>query len=98
MPAVTGTLQYAGNVDRTLARFSNASDATMREVLLHELMEHGGDFQNSRFTADTHIIVTRKAASGRRTHVREIPVCAWPDCSDLVDADVYTGDFSGEEI
>ncbi len=90
---------HSFDVSRRLARFADASDATMRDVILHELMERGGNFQDARFSADTVVCVTRtrREKSGAvSTHSRAVLLSAWPDCSDLVYADAYASDFCPE--
>jgi hypothetical protein len=73
---------------------------TFREALLSLLRREGGDFQNAQFTADTVLRIERRSveSAGRHTvHVWEREIGQLPDCSDLVNADAYTGDFLGEE-
>lgn len=84
------------DVERRLARYSDPSGATMRDVVLSELCENGGDFQDALFSCDTVIAVTRvrKLPSGAWvTHTRDVPLARWADCADLVHADVYGFDF-----
>ena len=63
-------------------------------------VEKAGDFQGAHFTAaDTVIRIerTRIDAPGRyTTHVRELALDRI-GCADLVDAERFTEDFSGEE-
>ncbi len=73
---------------------------TFREGLLSVLTREGGDFQNAQFTADTRIVVERRAVDGvgkYRIHVKELELASLEDCADLVNEEAYTGDFSGEE-
>ena len=73
--------------------------ASFREALDTVLMENGGDFQDSAFTADTRITVIRKrhVAPGKyEIHVWERELSDLRDCGDLVNADAYTGDFMGD--
>jgi hypothetical protein len=87
------------NLRAQFDRFSGGG-ATMRDALLHILMERGGDFQDARFSADTVIRVERRAvdAPGQyRLHVKERAIAELPGLSDLVHADAYTGDFCGSE-
>lgn len=97
MPNSMGSSGYRQvDVENVLARFSDSSDATMRDVVLHTLMENGGDFQDARFAADTDIVITRVRRLGtmnHATHSRVIPLAKWADCADLVHADVYASDF-----
>lgn len=78
----------------------NDNGASMRDALLHILMEHGGDFRAACFTADTVIRVERRAveAPGKyRVHVRERQISSLLELSDLADSEVYTCDVMGDE-
>jgi len=71
-----------------------------RDALLSLLGRKGGDFQDAAFTEDTEIVVIRRAVEGPglyRVHSRRVPIAKLRGCSDLVKADTYTFDFSGEE-
>jgi hypothetical protein len=99
MPETMAGTPFHGDVRQQLARFSDKKRTTLRTVLLHMLMEHGGDFQNAEFTADTVLRIERRAIDGAgmyRVHVFEREVSALLNCSDLVNAEAYTGDFLGE--
>lgn len=79
----------------------NSSGVTFRDVLDHLLMEHGGDFQSARFTADTVIRVERRRMIGPTTqaiHVFERPILEWSsaDLADFADPDTFTADVMGE--
>lgn len=79
-------------------RFSEP--ASFRDVLESILMEHGGDFQSAKFTADTEIVLLRKIQTGNhqyqiRARVREL--CENPEFTDLVNSMAFTSDFIGEE-
>jgi len=98
-PQSKAGLPFRGDLRAQINRFSDSSRATFRDVLLHMLMEKGGDFQHSRFTADTLIRVQRERVEGRgrsSTHVREIALSELPDCADLVDEESFLTDFLGE--
>lgn len=72
------------NIDlhREMKRFSEP--ASFRDVLLHILMEQGGDFQNPEFTADTVIRIehTYPEPKGWKVRVKEIELSRI-DCEDL---------------
>ncbi len=96
MPASMAGIPVNLDIRRQIDRFSDPAGTTFRDVLLHMLMEHGGDFQDARFSADTVIRVERRAvdAPGKyRIHVWEREVAALSDLGDLVHADMCTGDF-----
>ena len=96
MPGSLAGYPHQFNIRARLARFSDAHGATFRDILLSELTEKGGDFQNARFAADTVIRVERRCvtAPGKYTvHVWEREVASLPDCADLVNTDAYSGDF-----
>jgi hypothetical protein len=78
-------------------RFSEP--ATFRDVLELILIHEGGDFQSAKFSADTEIVILRKTSVKpyvyqTRARVREL--INLPAFSDLVDNDVWTGDFLDE--
>lgn len=88
------------NLRDRINRFSDPSGATFHDILLAELVEKGGDFQNAQFTADTVLRIERKCHDGPgkyRVHVWERKVAQLPDCTDLVNAEVYTSDIMGDE-
>ena len=96
---VCGKLHEFDCRDR-LDRFSDSRGATFRDMLLSELTERGGDFQNARFTADTVIRVERRAIQGPgkyTMHIWERELSALPDCADLVDAEHFVCDFMSED-
>lgn len=101
VPASMGSTGYRTiDVERALARFSDASDATMRDVVLSTLLENGGDFQDARFSGDTTVDVTRVRTirgGGSASHTRSVPLSKWPECADLVHADTFSNDFGSEE-
>lgn len=74
---------------------------SFRDALLSLLTRKGGDFQDSRFTADTVIKMEMTIPSGSpyrwSVRTREFPVAALRDCADLVNPDAYTSDFMGDE-
>lgn len=79
-------------------RFSEP--ATFRDVLESILMEHGGDFQSAKFTADTEIVVLRKTKISGSTHqvrVRVRELAKNSEFADLINPDLFTEDFFGEE-
>jgi hypothetical protein len=78
---------------------------TFRKILLLELMEHGGDFQSARFTADTELHIERRChaapGAGNWTHTyttrtKIIPIAKLRDCADLVDSEFCSWDFGSE--
>ncbi len=83
------------------SKFKRFSDpASFRDVLESVLMEEGGDFQAAKFTADTEIVLLRKTSLSAykyqvRTRVREL--CSKAEFADLVNSDVFTFDFMGDE-
>ena len=89
---------FQSDVRRQIDRFSDPRGTTFRDVLLHMLMEHGGDFQNPAFTSDTVLRVERRArtASGYTVHVFERELSALKDCADLVRSDTFAADYCGE--
>jgi len=95
-----GSIGYkAFDVEDRLARFSNATDATMRDVALSILMENGGDFQDAAFSCDTVVEIRRMWQEGVKnvSHSRDVLLEKWPDCADLIHAEVYGSDFCGED-
>lgn len=105
MPAVTGGRTHHENLRRRFDRFSDGRGATFRDALLSCLTENGGDFQNAQFTADTEIVIVRKARTptrvtrGEAWTVREYrrKVLDLPDCADLVNADCDSADLYGDD-
>lgn len=100
MPDVVAGIAHQFNVRDRIARFSDPSGATFRDILLSELTERGGDFQDARFSADTVIRVERRRVDGPgnyTVHVWEREVASLPDCDDLVHPDTFAGDFFGDE-
>jgi len=86
------------NLKSKFKRFSDP--ASFRDVLESVLREEGGDFQAAKFTVDTEIVLLRKTSLGAhkyqiRTRVREL--CAKAEFTDLVNSDVYTFDFMGDD-
>lgn len=74
--------------------------ASFRDALLSLLCEEGGDFQSALFTADTELVIIRERVIGngrRELHTRTRTLAELSDCSDLVNADSYMGDFFSEE-
>lgn len=100
MPAVMGGIPFRQNLRGhwgILDRFTEP--VSFREAFDHVLMEKGGDFQDSKFTADTCVTIIRRrvTAPGKyELHVWERELSALKDCADLVNADAYTGDFMGD--
>jgi hypothetical protein len=89
---------HSFDVRRRAARFSDPAGFSFRDVLLAELIECGGDFQDARFSADTELVVVRVRDDGpgrRSYHERRIPIIELPDCDDLVHADTFASDFYG---
>lgn len=99
MPDVLGGFPHSFNLRSRIGRFSDPRGITFRDMLLHELMERGGDFQNARFTSDTTVRVERVAATGPgkyTVHVWEREIASLPDCADLVAPDTFASDFFGD--
>jgi hypothetical protein len=86
------------DLSRKIGRFTDKP--TMRDLLLHVLMERGVDFQTARFTEDTEIVVTREKQSDNRrsTQSRYWPITAFKSVSDLVEKDTFTADFCNEDF
>lgn len=101
MPQVRAGIFFQGDVRNQIARFSDSRGATFEDVIRHMIMEHGGDFQNARFTADTVLRVERRyvESPGKyQVHVFERELSQLPDCADWVDAETYTSDLcDGDE-
>ena len=100
MPDAPAGKPFRADVRPVIDRFSDPRGVTFREVLLHMLMENGGDFQDATFTADTVLRIERRrvTAPGQYTvHVRERTIDQLADCADLVESEAYTGDFLGDE-
>jgi hypothetical protein len=99
MPACKSGIPINSDYRREASRFADDSRTTFRDVLSHLLMENGGDFQDSLFSADTVLRVERLAVKGnyRKLHVFERAIAELHDCADLVDADTYGWDFNEEE-
>ncbi len=93
-------IPFRSDVRRQIERFSNPSGTTFRDVLLHMLMENGGDFQNPEFTSDTVLRIERRAhepnGKGYRVHVFERKLSALRNCADLVRPDTFTVDYLGD--
>jgi hypothetical protein len=99
MPAAKAGLPFRADVRCQIDRFSDPRGTTFRDVLLHMLMEHGGDFQDARFTADTVLRVERRAPNRRGycVHVFERHLGELRDCADLVDESAHVHDFLSED-
>lgn len=100
MPEYFAGMPHQFDIRQRIARFSDPSGVTFREILDHELMENGGDFQNARFSADSVIRVERRAVTGPgkyTVHVWEREIQSLPDCDDLVHADTFASDFFGDD-
>jgi hypothetical protein len=97
MPATLAGMDLSVDLSREIDRFTDKP--TLRELLLHVLCEHGGDFQSASFTCDTEIVVRRETLSdGRRKVVsRSWPITAFKSVSDMVEADVFTGDYCSDD-
>lgn len=96
MPAVKAGKCFRGDVRAQIDRFSDSRGTKFRDVLLHMLMEHGGDFQAALFTADTVLRVERRwvESPGKyHVHVFERELAQLRDCADLVDPGTYTSDW-----
>lgn len=99
MPQCKGGIPATFDIKRETARFSDETRTTFRDVFLHILTENGGDFQDSRFTADTVLRVERIRIEGtmKHVHVFEREIGELTNCEDLVDAETYSGDFFNED-
>jgi len=101
MPAVMGGFPFRQNLRGPwgiMDRFTES--VSFADALNSLLMEKGGDFQDSAFTADTRITIIRKRQVGAgkyELHVWEREVADIAGCGELVHADTFTGDFMGEE-
>lgn len=78
-------------------------DESIFDELDRILMRNGGDFQGSRFTADTHIEITKRDYApfrpervAYRQSTRFVELAALPSLAELVDAETYSGDFYNE--
>jgi hypothetical protein len=99
MPAATGGVPFRQSLIG-YGGFDSAEQLSFRDVLLSMLTRNGGDFQDSRFSADTLVVIVRKAFDGNgkyRVHVREREVSTLRDCADLVHGDVFVSDFLNDE-
>lgn len=78
-------MPFTVDYDRERERF--AERPTFREVLLHILMEKGGDFRSASFGFDTAITFTRFKLKGNRTVriSKTYELAAFPSVKDLVD-------------
>lgn len=90
------------NVDigRVRDRLCGPGKTTLRDILLSVDNAEGGDFQSSKFTADTEIEVRFWDDSKRRYVTRYVPLLELPaaaDVADMVNADCLSSDFCGEE-
>jgi hypothetical protein len=99
MPQSMAGIPTHANLQSEAARLATPPDS-MRDILLHVLMEKGGDFQDARFSADTLIIVGHHWQSGpvSKSHARYVRVADWPGCEDLIHADADSSDFIPEEF
>lgn len=97
MPAIMAGKPHRQNARGTWGFYSKGD--TFREALNHILMREGRDFQNALFTADSVLRIERRATLGNGSytiHVWEREISSLPDCEDLVNADVFTGDVMGD--
>lgn len=95
MPAVMGGLPINATA-RGPWGFWDKGDS-FRDALLSLLCRKGGDFQDSRFTADTVLKLEMTIPSGSpyrwSVRTREFPLSALKDCADLINPEAYTSDF-----
>jgi hypothetical protein len=99
-PQVLGGKTFRANLRGLMNEWDRHDCDTFAECLESLLMENDGDFQGGKFTADTEIVIIRKAFDGGgryRVHVRRYLVADLPGCKDIVNTDAYTGDFLGED-
>lgn len=95
MPSCQGGIDVADDLDSRRSRMCGPGRVTLRGLMLHLIMERGGDFQNSMFTADSEIEVC-SLKNGRRRY-RSWPITAFLSIADMVAEDVYMCDFYFEE-
>jgi hypothetical protein len=99
MPAeIAGTMRVFNLRRDAFDRFADKRGATFRDALLHILAEHGGDFQDAKFSADTVIRVTRRNGNHLygSWHAKERELAQIPGLADLVNPEVYTHEVSGD--
>lgn len=89
-PQAEGAISFRLDLSREIGRFTEKP--TLREALLHVLMEKGGDFQNSVFTADTCLTITARKPDRMKSRTWEIT--SFPSIADMVNAEVYHSDFT----
>ena len=87
MPAMECSQYISADLTREQERFTEKP--TLRELLLHILMEHGGDFRSASFSRETTITLEttqpRKDGKGYRTRRRCYELTQFPTVADLVD-------------
>jgi hypothetical protein len=96
MPDAMAGKPFQGDIRRAIDRFSDPSGVTFRDVLLHMLMENGGDFQSASFSSDTVIRIERRCVDSPgkyRVHVKELAIAEMADLSDLVEPDTFSCEF-----
>src|SRR5579859_7855073 len=79
LPPTLGGKPFQGDIRQQIRRYSVSKGITFRDVLLSMLTEHGGDFQNPQFSADTVLRIERRAIDSPgqyRVHVWEREVSA----------------------
>jgi hypothetical protein len=92
---VTGYKRVAYSVTREDGRFSEPG--TLRDHVLHLLMEQGGDFQGAELAHAEIIVTAEKISDSRHTIKRRyFPITMFPSISDCVNAD-WEGPDSGED-
>ena len=94
MPQTLAGFPISFDLQSRRRRFSDGH-GTVRECLESWLCENGGDFQDAEFTADTEIIIEYRTPTptGYQYHVRTRTLADCPSVADLVNQDVYAGDF-----
>lgn len=95
MPAIEASKPFMVDLDRERHRFTERP--SFRELLLHILMEEGGDFQNPSFGIDTTVTVTGCKTVGKKQvrTSKTYELTDFPSVNDLVDETAPI--FSGEE-
>jgi len=93
-PQSMGSIPVRENLRGIMDRFTEPG--SFRDALNSLLMNKGGDFQNSQFTSDTVVRVERRKqlAKGYEVHIWERPVSELPDCTDLVNLECDSVEFS----
>jgi len=89
MPACPGAVKVDVNLNREAARMD---DPTLRDLCLHLIAEKGGDFQDTRFTGDTYIEISRVRVrqSLARRHSRLWELTKFKSVADMIAVDIHS--------